>query len=121
MDFGAALFSRLGYPVDPPAGAPRTDTIEAIRLGNAQKLAAFARGMQRLLPVNPHAAPEPGAVPGYPEPVIMASGAFVSGSTMELSCDAPMRTPYEVYVQGGLDLAHGMLALMSAATAVCGV
>ena len=119
MDFSAALFSRLGYAVDPPAGAERSDIIQAIRLGSEKKLVAFVRGMQKLLPVNAGATPEPGLVPGYSEPVIMASGAFVSGSTMELSCDAPMRPPFEVYVQGGVDLAHGMLALMSAATAVC--
>lgn len=118
MDFAAALFDRLGYPVDPPAGAPRTDIIAAIRLGTPTKLAAFARGMQKLLPINARAAPEPGYVPGYADPVIMAGGAFVSGSTLELSCDAPLRAPYEVYVQGGMDLTHGMLALMSAASAV---
>jgi cystathionine beta-lyase family protein involved in aluminum resistance len=118
LDFAAALFARLGFDVDPPAGAPRTDIIQAIRLGDAARLTAFARGLQRLLPVNSRATPQPGPVPGYAEPVIMAGGAFISGATSELSCDAPLREPYEVYLQGGLDVAHGMLAAMSAAAGV---
>jgi len=118
MDFAAALFARLGYAVDPACGAQRGDIIQAIRLGSEAKLAAFAAGLQRLLAINAAATPEPGPVPGYAEPVIMAGGAFVSGSTMELSCDAPLREPYEVYVQGGMDLAHGLLAVMSAASQV---
>ncbi len=115
MDFAAALFARLGFAVDPLPGAPRTDIVQAIRLGNAGRLAGFARGLQRMLPVNARAAPEPGPVPGYADPVIMAGGAFISGSTLELSCDAPLREPYEVYLQGGLDASHGVLATMSAA------
>jgi len=118
MDFSAAVFARLGYEVDPVCGSERTDTIQAIRLGSPRKLAAFAAGLQKLLPVNAAAVPEPGPVPGYAEPVIMASGSFVSGSTMELSCDAPLREPYDVYLQGGMDLAHGLLAVMSAASQV---
>ena len=118
MDFAAALFQRLGYAVDPLPGAPRTDIIQAIGLGSPAKLQAFASGLQRMLAVNSRAVPEPGPVPGYTDPVIMAGGAFVTGSTMELSCDAPLREPYEVYVQGGMDLGHGMLAIASAAAAV---
>lgn len=118
LDFAAALFARLGYPVDPQAGAPRTDVIQAIRLGTSERLLAFARGLARLLPVNSRATPEPGPVPGYADPVIMAGGGFVSGSTAELSCDAPLRAPYEMYLQGGVDSAHGMLAVMSAAAEV---
>ena len=115
LDFAAALFARLGCEVDPVAGAPRTDIIQAIKLGTVSRLEGFARGLQRLLPVNARATPQPGPVPGYADPVIMAGGAFVSGATLELSCDAPLREPYEVYVQGGLDAAHGVLALMGAA------
>ncbi|MBC5823598.1 MAG: methionine gamma-lyase family protein [Candidatus Eremiobacteraeota bacterium] len=120
-DFAAALFSRLGYAVDPLAGGKRTDIIQAIALGTPEKLLAFANGLQRLLPVNSKARPEPGHVPGYRDPVVMAGGAFIDGSTMELSCDAPLRPPYEMYLQGGMDLAHGMLAAMSAAAAVSAV
>ncbi|HKW45288.1 MAG TPA: methionine gamma-lyase family protein [Candidatus Eremiobacteraceae bacterium] len=118
MDFAAALFGKLGYPTDPACGAARTDIIQAIRLGSPEKLKAFATGLQRMLPVNSRATPEPGAVPGYVDPVVMADGAFVAGSTLELSCDAPMRAPFEVYLQGGLDAAHGVLAAMNAASAV---
>jgi cystathionine beta-lyase family protein involved in aluminum resistance len=118
MDFAAELFARLGYSVDPIAGAPRTDIIQAIRLGSADRLARFAAGLARLLPVNARARPVPGTVPGYADPVIMAGGAFVTGSTIELSCDAPLREPFEVYLQGGLDVAHGVMAVTSAAAAV---
>ena len=117
LDFAAALFARLGFDVDPPAGAPRTDIIQAIRLGSPDLLVRFSEGLQRLLPVNARAKPIPGPVPGYADPVIMAGGAFVTGSTIELSCDAPLRAPYEVYLQGGLDAAHGALAVTSAAAA----
>jgi cystathionine beta-lyase family protein involved in aluminum resistance len=115
LDFSAALFAALGFEVDPAPGALRTDIIQAIKLGDAKRIAGFTRGLQRLLPVNARATPQPGPVPGYADPVIMAGGAFVSGSTLELSCDAPLREPYEVYLQGGLDAAHGVLAVMSAA------
>lgn len=118
MDFAAALFAELGYDTEPACGAPRTDIIQAIRLGSPEKLAAFAQGLQRMLPVNSRARPEPGPVPGYADPVLMADGAFVAGSTLELSCDAPLRAPFEVYLQGGLDATHGVLAAMSAASAV---
>lgn len=120
MDFAAALFERLGYEVDPRCGAPRTDIIQAIRLGAREPVERFAHGLQRMLPVNSRARPEPGPVPGYADPVIMAGGAFVTGSTLELSCDAPMREPYEVYLQGGMDLVHGIIAVASAAGALAG-
>jgi cystathionine beta-lyase family protein involved in aluminum resistance len=115
MDFAAALFSRLDYPVDPKSGAPRHDTIQAIGLGEPQKLVSFTEGLQKMMPVNARARPQPGPVPGYRDPVIMASGSFIGGSTMELSCDAPMRPPYEVYLQGGMDATHGVIATLGAA------
>lgn len=118
LDFAAALFEQLGYAVDPPAGAPRTDIVQAIRLGSPQRLARFARGMQSALPVNAKFVPEPGSVPGYTDPVLMSSGAFIAGATIELSCDAPMRAPYEVYVQGGVSAAHAYLGALFAARAV---
>ncbi len=115
LDFTAALFEALGYAVDPRAGAPRTDIVQAIRLGSAVKLQRFAQALQTAMPVNARFRPEPAAVPGYADPVIMSSGAFVSGSTIELSCDAPLREPYEVYVQGGITSEHSMLGAMLAA------
>ncbi|HEY7994181.1 MAG: methionine gamma-lyase family protein [Candidatus Eremiobacterales bacterium] len=118
MDFAAALFAKLGYEVDPKCGGERTDIIQAIRLGSRERLERFAHGLQRMLPVNSRARPEPGPVPGYADPVIMAGGAFITGSTLELSCDAPLREPFEVYLQGGMDLVHGIIAVASAAAAV---
>ncbi|MBV8364355.1 MAG: methionine gamma-lyase family protein, partial [Candidatus Eremiobacteraeota bacterium] len=106
LDFAAAFFEDLGYAVDPPAGASRTDIVQAIRLGSAERILAFAEGLQRAMPVNARFRPEPGPVPGYAEPVVMSSGAFISGATIELSCDAPLRAPYEVYLQGGLFAEH---------------
>lgn len=118
MDFAAALFAKLGYDVDPACGGERTDIIQAIRLGSRDRLERFAHGLQRMLPVNGRARPEPGPVPGYADPVIMAGGAFITGSTLELSCDAPLREPFEVYLQGGMDIVHGVIAVTSAAAAV---
>ena len=118
LDFAGALFAQLGYDVDPKCGDARTDIIQAIRLGSRAKLERFAHGLQRMLPVNSRARPEPGTVPGYADPVIMAGGAFITGSTIELSCDAPLREPFEVYLQGGMDLVHGIIAVTSAAAAV---
>jgi cystathionine beta-lyase family protein involved in aluminum resistance len=118
LDFAAALFAELGFGVDPVAGDVRTDIVQAIRLGSRERLIAFARGLQRALPVNARFAPEPGPVPGYVDPVIMSSGSFVSGATIELSCDAPLRAPYEVYLQGGITAEHAALGAALAADAV---
>jgi cystathionine beta-lyase family protein involved in aluminum resistance len=118
LDFAAALFSRLGMRVDPVAGAQRNDIIQAIALGDPKLLIRFAEGLQRLLPVNAKARPEPGKVPGYQDPVIMAVGSFIGGATLELSCDAPLRPPYEVYLQGGMDVTHGVVGVLGAAQAV---
>ncbi|MBC5806563.1 MAG: hypothetical protein DLM53_04400 [Candidatus Eremiobacter antarcticus] len=118
LEFAAALFERLGYAVDPQVGGTRTDIIQAVRLGDARAVTAFAEGLQRFLAVNSHARPEPGPVPGYDDPVLMAGGSFVGGSTMELSCDAPMRPPFDMYLQGGTDCVQGILATMNAAAHV---
>ncbi len=118
LDFAAALFAALGYPVDPFPGETRYDIVQAIRLGTPEGLTRFARGLQRAMPVNARFAPEPGAVPGYPEPVVMSSGAFLAGSTLELSCDAPVRPPYEVYLQGGVVREQVALGALFAARAL---
>ena len=118
LDFFAALFEGLGYRVDPVCGAKRADIVQAIGLGTAERLGRFAAGLQSALPVNARFRPEPGAVPGYADPVLMSSGAFVGGATIELSCDAPLRAPYEVYVQGGVSLAHAYLGALFAARAL---
>ncbi len=115
LEFAAALFSELGEPVHPAPGGERYDIVQAIRLGSPRRLLAFARGLQRAMPLNARFSPEPGAVPGYADPVVMSGGAFVPGATIELSCDAPLRPPYDVYLQGGTNRAHAMLGVLFAA------
>jgi cystathionine beta-lyase family protein involved in aluminum resistance len=118
LDFAAALFEELGYGVDPLPGAVRTDIVQAIRLREAPALVRFAEGLQTALPVNARFRPEPGPVPGYTDPVIMSSGSFVGGATIELSCDAPLRPPFEVYLQGGISAEHAYLGALLAARRV---
>jgi cystathionine beta-lyase family protein involved in aluminum resistance len=118
LDFFAALFEELGFDVDPKPGARRGDIVQAIRLGDPERLRRFASGLQSAMPLNARFMPEPGAVPGYRVPVLMSSGSFISGATIELSCDAPLRPPYDVYVQGGLTLAHAMTGAVFSARAV---
>lgn len=120
LDFAAALFEDLGYAVDPMPGGPRTDIVQAIRLGTRDALVRFAEGLQRTMPLNARFRPEPGPVPGYADPVIMSSGSFVGGATIELSCDAPLREPFEVYLQGGMVTEHTVLGALLAARAVRG-
>jgi cystathionine beta-lyase family protein involved in aluminum resistance len=118
LSFAAALFAELGFAVDPQPGEPRADIVQSIRLSTPARLLAFARGLQRTLPINARFRPEPGRVPGYVDPVIMSSGSFVSGATIDLSCDAPLREPYEVYLQGGITAEHTALGAIMAATEV---
>jgi cystathionine beta-lyase family protein involved in aluminum resistance len=117
LDFIAALFEALGYHVDPACGRPRTDIVQAIRLGSRESLQRFAAGLQAAMPLNARFRPEPGEVPGYADPVLMSSGAFITGATIELSCDAPLRPPFEVYVQGGVTAMHAYLGALFAARA----
>jgi cystathionine beta-lyase family protein involved in aluminum resistance len=118
LDFAAALFDELGYEVDPAPGAVRRDIVQAIRLGTPERLTRFAAGLQTAMPLNARYRPEPGRVPGYADPVIMSGGAFVAGATIELSCDAPMRPPFEVYLQGGVVVEHAYLGALFAARAL---
>ncbi len=118
LDFAAGLFAQLGFDVDPQPGAVRTDIVQAIRLGDRERLLRFTVGLQAAMPLNARFRPEPGAVPGYVDPVVMSSGAFVGGATIELSCDAPLRAPFEVYLQGGIVAEHAMLGALLAAQAV---
>lgn len=118
--FAASLFARLGYNTLPRYDAPRSDIIQAIELGSADKMVAFCRGLQRWSPVDAHVQPEPSAMPGYSDAVVMAGGTFVQGSSIELSADGPLRPPYAVYLQGGLTFEHAVLGITGAARAVCG-
>jgi cystathionine gamma-lyase len=107
----AQVFHDLGYPVSPSPQVSRTDIIQAIQLGSPQKLQAFCRAIQSSSPVDSYLTPIPEVMPGYADPVVMAAGTFVAGSSAELSADGPMREPYIVYLQGGTHLSHGRLAL----------
>ncbi len=118
LNFAAALFADLGFAVDPAAGSERADIVQSIALSTPRNLIAFARGLQRALPINARFQPEPGRVPGYVDDVIMSGGSFISGATIELSCDAPLREPYAVYLQGGITAEHAALGAMLAATEV---
>lgn len=116
----AQVFQDLGYPVSPLPDAPRTDVIQAIQLGSPLKLQAFCRAIQQTSPIGSYLDPIPEKTPGYADPVVMAGGTFIEGSTLELSADGPMRDPYIVYIQGGTHLSHGILALEAAAAAILG-
>ncbi len=118
--FAAALFARLGYNTLPAYDAPRSDIIQAIELGSAEKMIAFCRGLQSWSPVDAHVRPEPSAMPGYSDAVVMAGGTFVQGSSIELSADGPLRPPFAVYLQGGLTFEHALLGIVGAARAVNG-
>ena len=121
--FTACLFERLGFSTSPLYSEPRTDIIQSIMLGSAEKLVAFCRGIQSASPVDAHVRPEPGAMPGYADRVIMAAGTFIQGASLELSADAPLREPYAVFMQGGLSKHYTRLAAINAAGHVlaCGL
>lgn len=110
--FAANLYERLGFKVIPNGSEPRFDIIQAIELGSAEGLIAFCKGIQAAAPVDSYVTPEPWDMPGYDSEVIMAAGAFVQGSSIELSADGPLREPYSVFFQGGLTLYHAKLGIM---------
>lgn len=110
--FAAAIFERLNFRVIPGANEERHDIIQAVELGTAEGVIAFCKGIQSAAPVDSFVAPEPWAMPGYDSDVIMAAGAFVSGASIELSADAPVRPPYAVYFQGGLTWHHAKLGII---------
>ena len=113
--FAAALFDLLGFKVTPRPDETRHDIIEAICLENADRLIAFCQGMQKGAPVDSYVSPVPWDMPGYDSQVIMSAGAFTSGSSIELSSDAPLREPYAVWMQGGINFHSGKLGVMLAA------
>ena len=103
--YAACLFELLGYAATPAYGAQRNDIITSVETGSPEGMVALCGGVQAGSPVDSFAAPEPGDMPGYEDPVIMAAGAFTMGSSIELSADGPLRAPYTVYMQGGLNFA----------------
>jgi len=116
--FASALFTLMGYHCSPAPGEERYDIIQSISFGEPEGLKAMCRGIQAGSPVDSFATPEPWDMPGYNCPVIMAAGTFVQGSSLELSCDAPMRDPFTAYMQGGLTYEAGRYGLMEAAKRV---
>ena len=114
----AYMFEALGYDVEPRWNEERHDIIQSVITGKGELLCAFCRGIQSASPVDSHVTPEPWAMPGYGDPVIMAAGAFTQGSSIELSADGPMRPPYTVFFQGGLTYESGKLGILAAADAM---
>lgn len=113
--FAASLFTELGFGVTPTVNEARHDIIQAICLENSENLIAFCQGLQKGAPVDSYVTPEPWDMPGYDSQVIMSAGAFTSGSSIELSADAPLREPYAVWMQGGLNFHSGKVGIMLAA------
>ena len=114
----AYIFEKLGYDVEPRWDVERHDIIQTVITGSAESLCAFCRGIQAGSPVDSFVTPEPWAMPGYSDPVIMAAGAFTQGSSIELSADGPLRPPYTVYFQGGLTYESGKIGILAAAESV---
>lgn len=110
--FAANIYERLGYGVLPNGREERYDIIQAITLGSAEAVIAFCKGIQAAAPVDSYVTPEPWAMPGYTCDVIMAAGAFVQGSSIELSADAPIKPPYSVFFQGGLTWYHAKFGII---------
>ena len=110
--FAAKLYYGFGFETSPGPDEDRYDIIQAIRLGSAESVIAFCRGIQAAAPVDSHVIPEPYAMPGYHSDVIMAAGTFIQGASIELTADAPIEEPYAVYFQGGLTWPHGKLGIL---------
>ena len=110
--FAANVYERLGFGVVPDGREPRHDIIQAITFGTPEGVIAFCKGIQAAAPVDSFVTPEPWDMPGYDSPVIMAAGAFVQGSSIELSADGPIKPPYAVYFQGGLTWYHAKLGIL---------
>ncbi len=110
--FAANIYEKLGFRVVPNATEPRHDIIQAVELRSPEAMSAFCHGIQAAAPVDSYVLPEPWAMPGYDAEVIMAAGAFVQGSSIELSADGPIREPYAVYFQGGLTWYHAKLGIL---------
>ena len=116
--FCAAMMEELGIETSPGIDEKRSDIIQMVKLGSPEKMIRFCGGIQAGAPVDSYATPLPAPMPGYDCPIIMAAGAFIQGSSIELSADGPMREPYTVYMQGGLTYESGKLGIMMAVSAM---
>ncbi|WP_027417144.1 aminotransferase class I/II-fold pyridoxal phosphate-dependent enzyme [Aneurinibacillus terranovensis] len=112
--FTAAMLEKLGFKTNPRWDEPRTDLIQSVEFGSADRLITFCQGIQKASPVDSHVVPHSGAMPGYADEVIMAAGAFVQGASIELSADGPLRPPYLGFVQGGLTASHVKVGVLTA-------
>jgi cystathionine beta-lyase family protein involved in aluminum resistance len=112
--FTAAMLEKLGFITNPSWNAPRTDLIQSVEFGTAEGLITFCQGIQKASPVDSHVVPQPGDMPGYADPVIMAAGTFIQGASIELSADGPIRPPYLGFVQGGLTASHVKVGVLTA-------
>ena len=110
--FAANVYEKLGFAVVPNGTESRHDIIQAVTFGKPEGVIAFCQGIQAAAPVDSFVSPEPWDMPGYDSPVIMAAGAFVQGSSIELSADGPIKPPYAVYFQGGLTWYHAKLGIL---------
>ncbi len=112
--FASRIFKDLGFNVMPQPDEKRADIVQAVQMNNSEKLIKFCQGIQMGAPIDSFVTPEPWDMPGYDCPVIMAAGAFVQGSSIELSADAPLKEPYVAYIQGGLTWSHAKIGIMTA-------
>ncbi len=112
--FASRILEKLGYNVDPKFDEKRADIVQTIALGSKEKLVKFCQGIQKGSPIDSHVIPEPSPMGGYEDEVIMAAGTFTQGSTIELSCDGPIREPFIAYMQGGLTYEYGKFGILKA-------
>ena len=112
--FASRMLEKLGYKVEPRYNEKRSDIVQTIEFGNPEKLIKFCQGIQMGSPIDSDSVPEPWDMPGYTDKVIMAAGTFTAGSSIELSCDAPIRAPYVAFLQGGLTYEYGKLGVIRA-------
>jgi cystathionine beta-lyase family protein involved in aluminum resistance len=112
--FSAKFLMELGFDTNPSYDAERTDLIQSVNFRTSEQMVKFCQAIQQASPVNSHVRPEPSAMPGYADEVIMAAGTFIQGASLELTADGPIRPPYTAYVQGGLTYAHLKLAVLQA-------
>ncbi len=112
--FASKILEELGYNVEPKYNEKRADIVQTIHLGSKEKLIKFCQGIQKGSPIDSNVIPEPGDMGGYEDKVIMAAGTFTEGSTIELSCDGPIREPYIAYMQGGLTYEYGKYGILKA-------
>lgn len=112
--FASKLIEKLGYKVSPRFDEKRVDIVQTIEFGDAEKLINFCKGIQSGSAIDSKSVPEPADMPGYDDKIIMASGSFTQGSSIEISCDGPIRAPYIAFLQGGLTYEYGKLAVLKA-------